>query len=370
MKRIEDTLDRLSSSGNFRSIPQEALSTVHDFSSNDYLGIAGDISLRNDFLRSLSAETFLPTSSASRMLAAPQKAYSRLEDFITGLYDRPALLFNSGYHANTGMLAALGGKNTLFVADKLVHASIIDGMVLSGSRFERFRHNDYAHLERIIERLGSGYERLVIVAESVYSMDGDRADIGALIRAKRLHPDTVLYLDEAHAVGVIGPSGLGLGISHGGDVDIIVGTLGKAYASAGAYAVMSPVMRRFMVNTCRSLIFSTALPPVTAAWSLATMRRSLEMDADRERLRNLAASLAEKLGSAEASHIQPLIIGDAALTVEISRKLLADGFKVLPIRTPTVPPGTERLRFSLSAAISPETVEALGASLSKIEFQK
>lgn len=355
-------MSQLSASGNFRHIPAaESAAGVVDLSSNDYLGLAVDTDLRRDFMRGLTVENFLPSSSASRLLCGLQDDYQSLEHFLQEVYGRPALLFNSGYHANTGMIAALGGKDTLFIADKLVHASIIDGLKLSGSDFKRFRHNDTDHLRALIERYGRDYERLVIVAESVYSMDGDTAPIAELVEAKRLHPNAMLYVDEAHAVGVCGERGLGL--TPGLDVDIMVGTFGKALASMGAFAVMTETMRSFMVNRCRSLIFSTALPPLTARWTEHVMRQSLTMDGEREALKRLADRLSAILGTSEASHIQPYIVGDARRTVLLSEHLCADGFKVLPIRTPTVPPGTERLRFSLSAAIDPSQLDGLARAL-------
>jgi 8-amino-7-oxononanoate synthase len=358
---IQNTLNELAASGNLRVIPAQAADNAYDFSSNDYLGLSENIDLRADFLRGVTAETFLPSSSASRLLSARQNAYGDLEKFISSLYGKAALLFNSGYHANTGMIGALGSSSTLFVADKLVHASIIDGLVLSKSKFERFRHNDYDHMARIIERYGKDYDRVVVVAESVYSMDGDSANIDKLIEAKRMHKNVILYVDEAHAVGVLGDRGLGL--CQGKDVDIVVGTFGKALASEGAFAVMSPMMREYMVNRCRSLIFSTALSPFAAMWSMTTLRHSLQMDAERARLRQLAVELQKIIGSPIASHIQPYIVGDAKRCVQLSAQLLEGGTKVLPIRTPTVPPGTERLRFSLSAALPDEALTHLAKLL-------
>ena len=368
MHDIKSTLDTLISAGNYRSIPDDTTgSDIIDLSSNDYLGLGSDIGLRQEFISTLTPESFVPSSSASRLLSAHQNSYTRLESLLSQLYGHPALLFNSGYHANTGLVSALASRSTLFIADRLVHASIIDGLKLGGAPFERYRHNDYDHLERIIQRLGNKYSRIVIISESVFSMDGDCADIDRLISAKRLHPDTLLYIDEAHAVGVCGPSGLGYtaGCSRPAEVDILVGTFGKALASAGAFAILSDTLRQYMVNRARSLIFSTSLPPVITDWTYTTLTRSLDMDERRQKLCTLAATLANILsphstsGHRAASHIQPLIIGDAAATVDMSARLLQAGYKVLPIRTPTVPPGTERLRFSLSAALEPRALQNL-----------
>lgn len=367
MREIENTLQWLGDTGNLRIIPDELPGDAVDLSSNDYLGLGIDRTLREDFIKTLTADSFLMTSSASRLLASPQRAYSRLEAYLSDLYGQPALLFNSGYHANTGMIGALGGKDTLFVADKLVHASIIDGLVLSGSDFRRFRHNDRQHLRNILARYGHSYRRVVIIAESVYSMDGDRADIPALIESKSMHDNAFLYIDEAHAVGVCGEHGLGLAANlHG--VDILVGTFGKALASAGAFAVMKPALHDFMVNRCRSLIFSTALPPLQAEWTLHVLRQAVAGDNLRARLCGLERRFGDALGIAP-SHIMPYIVGDARRTVVLSRQLLDIGIKVLPIRTPTVPPGTERLRISLSAALTDadadRAIDAFNLLLSK-----
>lgn len=372
MDRIVSTLEALRAGANMRALPPDTASQADmvDLSGNDYLGIAENVGLRNSFLDTLDAASFLPAASASRLLGARQNDFYALEKALGDAYGRPALLFNSGYHANTGILQSLGSKSTLFVADKLVHASIIDGMNLAeaaGSRFVRFRHNDYNHLMHIMTSTARDYNRVVIVAESVYSMDGDNADIDALLAARDSHRNAMIYLDEAHATGVAGIAGLGMARSHPryDDIDIVVGTFGKALASAGAYAVTNETLRQYLINRCRSLIFSTALPPVTVRWSLTTLRYAMGADTERQQLDALAQRMAEILpGDRRPAHIMPLIVGNPADAVALSRHLAENGYKVLPIRTPTVPPGTDRLRFSLSAAIKPDALEKLGELLS------
>jgi len=361
---IRDTLDSLRASGNLRRIPEsDTPAGIVDLSGNDYLGLADDIALRERFLDSHPAGRLLMTSSASRLLSARQDSYTALERLLAGSYGggRAALLFNSGYHANVGLVSALADSHTLVVADRLVHASIIDGIRLSGAPMERFRHCDYSHLERILTKKASAYTDILIIAESVYSMDGDRADLARLADIRRRTPGARLYIDEAHAVGVLGPAGLGLAAAAGvlGSVDILVGTLGKALASSGAFAILSPQMREYMVNRARPLIFSTAIPPAVADWSALTWQASLEADDRRRHLAGLARELAAKIPGGEPSHIRPLIVGDAGRAVGLSQRLLESGFKVLPIRTPTVPPGTERLRFSLSASLSTDDIRRL-----------
>lgn len=365
---IERTLLDLETAGNLRRIPDDANARrLADFSSNDYLGLAADEDLRREFLESHDVSNLWMTASASRLLAGNQGPFARLENLLGDLYGAPALLFNSGYHANTGLIQALADSRTLIVADRLVHASIIDGIRLSGAPFERFRHNDTAHLARILSAKASAYDNILIIVESVYSMDGDSAPLMEIAALKADTPGAMLYVDEAHAVGVHGPGGLGLCAADGllPDVDILVGTMGKALASSGAFAILRGNLREFMVNRARSLIFSTALPPACAEWSMLTLRKAIAADDLRRRLAELAGMLSKSLGG-EPSHIMPLIVGDPLRAVAMSERLADAGFKVLPIRTPTVPPGTERLRFSLSASMPPALVGRLCRTLDKI----
>lgn len=354
--KYSEILSTLRENGNFRSIPGDSRGKgLTDLSSNDYLGLAEDTAMRRAFMTEAMERDLPLTSSASRLLAAGQDEYLRLESLLSELYGgRAALLHNSGYHANTGLVQALASDgDTLIVADKLVHASIIDGIMLSKAPFERYRHNDYEHLRSILRRKAGDYGRVLIISESVFSMDGDFADIDTLASIRAEHDNALLYIDEAHAFGVCGPGGLGCAAASpsGHLVDVTVGTFGKAAASAGAFSIMSRELRDLAVNRARSLIFSTALPPLNTAWTRYLVERLADMEPRREKLRRLAKLLKEAVGGeGEASHIRPLITGDAALATNLSARLLEEGFKVLPIRTPTVPPGTERLRFSLSAS--------------------
>lgn len=371
---IKSILEETEASGNLRTVAlEDSPASLVDLSSNDYLGLAADNSLRESFLAGEAAATAPLSASASRLLAGSQKTFTSLEATLADAYGSAALLFNSGYHANTGIVSALGSiKNTYIIADKLVHASIIDGIKLSGAPFARFRHNDYSHLASLAAKASKEYVNILIIAESVYSMDGDRADIDAIAEIKRQTPGAILLVDEAHAVGVEGQAGLGLVASSAnrGDVDIIVGTFGKALASAGAYAITDDVMRQFLINKARSFIFSTALPPFVIAWSEHVFRNMTGMDSHRSHLKKLGLRLSEILrpygGSTSGGHIQPLIAGSASKAVEWSRSLRSDGFCVLPIRTPTVPPGTDRLRFSLSADLDLAALDNLSESLSHI----
>lgn len=338
-------------SRNFRTIPDDTRnSSLIDLSSNDYLGIAADEALKTEFFNLVGDDMPALSASASRLLAADQSEFQKLERLLEEMYRRPVLLFNSGYHANSGAIAALAKEKTLIVADKLVHASIIDGMLLSRADFERFRHNDVDHLRRILSKRAKDYERVLIVCESVYSMDGDTAPLLEIAASKT--PNSLLYVDEAHAFGVCGKEGLGLAADIP-EVDVIIGTLGKAAGSVGAFAALrSNTLRDYLVNTARSLIFSTAIPPINCAWSRFIVERIPQMDDKRRQLQALAKELARILNRQQPGHIQPLITGSSESALALSQKLAEGGYKVLPIRTPTVPAGTERLRFSLSANLT------------------
>lgn len=364
---IEQTLGDLAASGNLRLIPDDATTSGSiDFSSNDYLGIATRADLRQEFFSAHNPRDLLMSASASRLLARTQTAFDDFEKSLRDAYGRSALIFNSGYHANTGLVSALATKDYTILADKLVHASIIDGIKLSGVPFERFRHNDMQHLALLADKISRQGRKLLIIVESVYSMDGDQAPLHEIAEIKRKHEGALLYVDEAHAVGVEGPGGLGLVMAMGGqaaDVDVIVGTLGKALGSTGAFAIMDDTLRSWAINRARSFIFSTALPPVTVEWSKFVFEKSLGMDSERSHLKALGNALGRTLRNGSNSHIQPYMLGNPHAAVEMSKALASDGFDVLPIRTPTVPPGTDRLRLSLSAALSIDDVEALGRAI-------
>lgn len=377
---IRQHLQQLHEEGNYRQIPTVTPLTLTDYSTNDYMGLAADATLQAKFFADPISATVPLTSSAARLLAPRQIEYTNLEVFLTLLYkkrrgtDTAALLFNSGYHANTGLISSIADKNTLIVADRLVHASIIDGIVLSRAPFQRFRHNDFDHLEEIISQKGGDYRQILVIVESVYSMDGDQADMERLIALKRKHPGVILYVDEAHAFGVLGPKGLGLAAASSapGEIDIIVGTFGKAAASMGAFAITGLDMHDYLVNTARSFIFSTAIPPMSVAWTRFTVGNLIQKDNRREYLQRLGVQLSEVLNrytdhKVAPSHIQPLIVGDPKKAVELSRQLLSRyGIKALPIRKPTVAAGTERLRFSLSCAMLPRDIETLDKALAEL----
>ena len=263
------------------------------------------------------------------------------------------LLFNSGYHANVGVNSSIAKKGDVIFSDKLNHASIIDGMKLSDGKFFRYPHNNMEALEKLLIKERKNYKNAVIVSESIFSMDGDIADIKKLVELKEKF-DCILILDEAHAFGVFGEKGLGVCETLGliDKIDIIVGTFGKAIGSMGAFAAGNETLINYLINKARPFIFSTALPPINTAFTKWIIENKLP-STGKKRINML--SIGKQMGG--QSHIIPIVIGGNKETVETCKRLYDNGFFTLPIRPPTVPEGTSRLRLSLTTEITKEEIE-------------
>ncbi len=376
LKHINQELQTLKERKNYRSLPllihegRDVLlngQRMLNLSSNDYLGLANDISLRKGFLKTLTPPTFLPTSSSSRLLTGNFSDYQKLEQQLTTLFEtESALIFNSGYHANTGILPAICSTHTLILADKLVHASLIDGIKLSSAKCIRYRHNDISRLQRLIAENHNAYEQIIIVTESIFSMDGDEADLHALIQLKQSYSNVLLYVDEAHAFGVRGKKGLGCAEEQDciNDIDFLVGTFGKAIASTGAYIVCRQLIREYLINKMRTFIFTTALPPINIQWTSWVLEHLPALQHKRTHLLQISAKLKEALTAKgyncpSVSHIVPMIIGASEDTLLKAEELQRKGFYALPVRPPAVPSGTSRIRFSLTADITEHEIDQL-----------
>lgn len=373
-------IEKLKAGDNFRSLPQASHEGKYIFSdgkkmlnlsSNDYLGIASEGKLWKEFVSTAEIGNGLPSSSSSRLLTGNFPEYEELENSLAALFGRESVLvFNSGYHANTGILPALCGHDALILADKLVHASIIDGIRLSGADYIRYRHNDYMQLERLVRDNSLKYKTIFIVTESIFSMDGDEADLVRLAEIKQTYGNVMLYVDEAHAFGSRGEKGTGCAEEKGvgGEIDLLVGTFGKAAASVGAYVVCDNIIREYLVNKMRTLIFSTALPPINVKWTNFVINRIPSMKERRERLGDISAKLRDTLrhkgiDTPSTSHIIPVITGDNGKAILKAKNLQGAGFYVLPVRPPTVPAGSSRLRLSMTADITDEDMERLSKLL-------
>ena len=378
---FSDSLEQLKQQGQLRQIPQlqhDGKWIVRDgrrmlnMSSNDYLGLASDPSLRAQFLAKYHENLPHFTSSSSRLLTGSFPIYTQFEQLLAQRFQRQAaLLFNSGYHANIGILPAVADKNTLIIADKLVHASLIDGIRLSDAKFVRYRHNDMAHLAEILYKNQPHFERMIIVTESLFSMDGDYADLNQLVAFKQQFGNLLLYVDEAHGIGALGETGLGLAEQQGciQQIDFLVGTFGKALASQGAYVLCEQVVRDYLVNKMRPLIFSTALAPFNVAWTHFLFEQLPDFAARRQHLSELSQKLRDYLANQlqqpmpSQSYIVPYIVGDNQRTVALAQHLQQQGYYCLPIRPPTVPKGTSRIRLSLTADMSTQELEQFMACL-------
>jgi 8-amino-7-oxononanoate synthase len=347
-----------------------------NLTSNDYLGFAGDEALHNRFYQERPSAGFLDTyglgAASSRLLTGDNHLSHQLEQCLCGAYQKEGcLLFNSGYHANIGILPALLTKGDLILSDKLNHASIMDGMRLCTAEHKRYRHRDYAGLRRLLTECRREYGRVIIVSESVFSMDGDVADLRQLVELKNEF-DCLLYVDEAHGIGLYGENGLGMAEAQGvvAEIDLLLGTFGKALSSVGAFLLCTDTIRKFLINTSRSLIFTTALPPVVVHWNLYLFKEVAKCGEKRRQLAALAEQLREDLRAHDLktdgeTNIIPVMIGEDGLAVALAEKMQAQGYLIFPVRPPTVPEKTARFRLSLTANMCWQDLAGLAKSISQ-----
>ncbi len=347
-----------------------------NFSSNDYLGLAW-----HPRLIEAAQQTVQRTGTgagASRLICGNLDLHQELDLALAKWKQTEAALsFSSGFATALGTIPALLGKDDLVIVDKLAHACLIDAAKLSGATLRAFPHNNTAYLEKLLERArATSNANILILVESIYSMDGDTAALADLVELKEKY-EAWLLVDEAHASGIVGPAGRGLLAETGlaGKVDLQMGTFSKALGSGGGYVAGSKVLIDFLVNSARSFIFSTAPPPAVAAASLAAIE--LVQDDEGERLRerlwtnvrhflDLASEKwlpAHFHDGALPSAIVPLLIGDEGAALDLAAKLLEQDLLVPAIRYPTVPRGKARLRVTLSAAHQPEQIDQLASTL-------
>lgn len=342
-----------------------------DFCSNDYLNLSSHPDLID--IHNRAGWNYGTSSAASRLLSGDLQLHHELERQVAEFKGKQAgMVFNSGYQANLGIISALCGRNDAVFCDKLAHSSILDGVKLSGAKLFRFRHNSPQHLERLLDKNRDKFSSALIITESVFSMDGDIAPLPDIAGLKNRY-ECMMMVDEAHATGIFGNSGSGMVEQQGvsGEIELVMGTFSKALGGFGGYLACSEKMKEYLVNTARSFIYSTALPPSVIAVNgeaLKLVKREpyrrtkvLEVsDYFRDTLKDKGF---EVLGS---SQIVPLVIGDIQLSRRISDNLRKRGYYVLPILPPTVPEGKSRLRFSLTYAHKREQLDGIIDAITEI----
>ncbi len=377
---LGDELTQLAEAGlrrTLKSVRQRRAGTVlidgeriADFASNDYLGLAADPRLARAAAAVLESEG--TGAGAARLISGNHPIHEALEKELAAFkHCARALMFGSGYMVNVGVIPALVGEQDVVYSDALNHASLIDGCRLSKATLRVFAHADLGALEAQLQADAGQFRRSLIVVEGVFSMDGDMFPLAGLVPlAKRYGAWT--YVDDAHGTGVMGERGRGAIEHHDvlGKVDVVVGTLGKALGTMGAYVAGSARLIEFLLNRARSFVFTTGTPPAMAAATLEAMRIADTESWRRTTVRERAARLRLRLQQGGLNipgqpdgHIIPVHIGDPVRTMQIAGDMRRRGFLLGGVRPPTVPAGTSRLRISVSAMHPRELVDALAANL-------
>ncbi len=372
-RRARQRLDQLAREHRLRSLQVQRRGPIN-FSSNDYLGLSRHpllIERACDWARDWGAG-----ATASRLVCGTLPLHERIETQLAAAKgSEAALVFNAGFQANAGVLATLlqpellGAHKPLVFADKLIHASMYQGLAAAGVAPIRFRHNDCAHLRRLLEKHASEPGQRFILIESVYSMDGDIAPLAEL-RALATEFDCFLYADEAHATGVLGDGGWGL--CKGGDTDLVMGTFSKALGGFGAYICCSAALRDYLINRCAAFIYATALPPAVLGAMDAALELIPQLDAERARLHAHGQRLRERCAGLELdcggsqTQIVPIVLGSAERTLAAADRLRKRGLLGIAIRPPTVPAKSARIRIALSAAHGDAELDQLCDALAEI----
>lgn len=390
MNKYQQKLLALESSGNLRVLNDFVHEGIYlkplipnapyilNFASNDYLSLSTQ---SQAFLNStLAKENIRFSSSSSRLLSGGFDIAQKLEALLESKFGKSCLLFNSGYSANIGLMESLARLElTLFLLDEFAHASIIDGIKLSRAHFRRYKHNNMLDLETKIQQLAHKYQQVIVVTEALFSMEGDLAFLLDIVALKKKYKNVKIYLDEAHSIGAYGNLGLGLAKELGCEIgiDFIMLAFGKAIASVGACILCEKDAKEYFVNSARSLIYSTALPPLNIAFSYFIFQKLAGFSAQRARLQELSMYLNkelhklcsefESLSVRGDMYIVSLILESNERVQNASTKLLSHNIYAPSIRYPTVPKNTARLRFSLNAGMDKshitQTLEVLESFL-------
>jgi glycine C-acetyltransferase len=328
------------------------------FCSNDYLGLSQDVRVKFAFIEGAQAYGF--GSGGSRLISGTRPPHVALENAVKNYLKTPAaLLFNSGYAANTGIIPALAGKGDAILADKLNHASILDGCLLSRAELFRYPHKDMEALEKLLIKTSSAPKRWIIT-DGLFSMDGDTAPLDAICGLAKKY-DARVYVDDAHAFGVLGDGGRGTPSVYGveGMVDILVGTLGKAAGGMGAFVAGEKAIVDFILNKARSYIFSTSMPPAVAQANVAALEILAAGDDERRRFLEIVRAFhnglkSQNLATGHESYIMPIVLGGARKALDAAERLWEKGIYIQAVRPPAVLEGGARLRLTLSLSQTAE----------------
>jgi 8-amino-7-oxononanoate synthase len=364
--RLDSELASLRDKAQFRALE---MSRGLNLCSNDYLGLSTDPRLKTALLAAV-AKTDSLGSTGSRLLSGNSPEWEDLEsDFASFAGTEAALYFGSGYAANVGLLSSILRPGDLVFSDALNHASLVDGIRLSGAEKVIYPHVDLGALSRALQQRRDWRVPKVIVTETLFSMDGDCAPLDDLLQLAEDH-DAELIVDEAHATGVRGPQGRGLAAERGLErrMFAITHTCGKALASAGAFVCGGYQLKEFLINRARTFIFTTAMPPYFAGQIRAALDLACQMDSERLHLQKLANRLHEDMGAdlqpgSAPSHITSIVLGSNEKALYVAERLQASGFDARAIRPPTVPAGTARIRLSLTCKLTLEDVSRLAVAI-------
>jgi 8-amino-7-oxononanoate synthase len=346
---------------------------VLNLCSNDYLGLSMHPLLQKRSFQFI--QKYGSGATASRLICGNYDFYEQVESKLAKLKQvEAALVMSSGFQANISVIPALADSNSLILSDQLNHNSLIMGCRLARCKVRVYHHNDLVHLEQMLfENADKGFSRIFIVTESVFSMDGDMADIKALVQLAEKF-NALLIVDEAHATGVLGHQGMGLTCGH--DIDLVIGTFGKAAGSFGAYLACSKKLRDYMINCCSGLIYTTALPPSVLGAIDAALDLIPTMETERKSMHENSQYLRQalhKMGwqtGQSSTQIIPVMVGKEADVLALSRWLESNGILVSAIRPPTVPEGASRIRISLSALHTRKHIDCLIGVMSKWRSNK
>ena len=357
-EKIREELLKLKSENNFRSLKEFGGKEIN-FSSNDYLGIVQDKKLLEEFYSKYKPKL---SSSSSRLMSGSYTEVMELEKRAEEIYKKPCIVFNSGFDANSSILETFYGKKSLIITDRLNHASIYDGIINSGAEIVRYKHLDIENLEEILKKYSGKYSDILVVCETIYSMDGDITPIKEITELKKKY-NFSLMIDEAHSYGVYG-YGMAYNFNLVKDIDFLVIPLGKGGGSVGAFVFCEEILKKYIINKSRKFIFTTALPPANNMWNLFILNKMENEEFNKkrkilsEKVNFTLKKLKEKgIKTNSASHIISVVIGDNRKIIKIENNLRAKGYFISGIKEPTVPKNTARFRISLNPEISFKNIE-------------